>query len=200
MTLGIIHLFRIRTLGQNSASVIKQFKLLFCGGGNYTSENFSSFQLYNHHNMLDGKLKNYLKKWGSLPIALEDRSVFQNGTWVGLCVLSRLFTTCIVNSLSKNQLKKPEKNCFRYNIKYPDLEGIHKHHQVQLLPLHRRASRFAPGAWDHCPKASWTLACLVLWSHPWGACSNRPNVGIQKELLKKKSVLKNSFHIVPFMK
>lgn len=80
MTLGIIHLFRIRTLGQNSASVIKQFKLLFCGGVNYTSENFSSSQLYNHHNMLDGKLKNYLKKWGSLPIVLEDRSVFQNGT------------------------------------------------------------------------------------------------------------------------
>lgn len=62
MTLGTIHLFRIKsTLGRNSASVIKEYKLLFCGGRDYTSENSSS-QLHNHYNMLDGKLKNYLKK------------------------------------------------------------------------------------------------------------------------------------------
>lgn len=81
MTLGLIHLFRIKsTLGQNSTSAIQQLKLLFCGSGEYTSENFSSSQLHNHHNTLDGKLKKYLKKWGSLLIALEHKNVFQNST------------------------------------------------------------------------------------------------------------------------
>lgn len=43
---------------------------------------------------------------------------------------------------------------------YAELDGIHQDHWVQLLALHKTAPRVTPGAWDCCPKASWTLVML----------------------------------------